>query len=228
LLFRHPVSATSHLLFCLWASYATLLLRRLCRADRLRCTSTAVFGLSMVFLYGASGLYHAIPARYPRAVAFFLCLDLSGIHLLIAGTCTPIFDFLLFGRLRLFLLMFIWVLALVGVAFVWILPRPIWPLDVALFVVAGAAGLVPIVPLSRAVGLAGMAWLIGGALIYLTGAGCETMRWPVLIPGVIGPHEILHFCDMGGTLCHVIFVVRFVLPFAKAQSGSGGAGRPIE
>ena len=34
---------------------------------------------------------------------------------------------------------------------------------------------------------------------------------PVLWPGVVGPHEVLHLCDLGGTLCHVVFVTRYVV-----------------
>src|SRR5262245_26374325 len=115
-LFRHPVSAGAHLLFCVWAIYATSLLRRLCGPHRLRRASVTVFGLSAIVLYAVSGLYHAIPSSQPELIALFLRLDLGSIHLLIAGTCTPVFVILMQGRARLVLLALTWVLALGGAA----------------------------------------------------------------------------------------------------------------
>jgi predicted membrane channel-forming protein YqfA (hemolysin III family) len=50
-------------------------------------------------------------------------------------------------------------------------------------------------------------------VLYTAGALCDWARWPVLLPGVVGSHEMLHVFDMGGTLFHVLFVVRYVLPF---------------
>src|SRR5262245_1252216 len=87
--FRHPVSALSHLLWCLWAVYAAALLWRLARPECRR--SLAVFGAGMALLYAASGVYHSIPADYPRLVTTFRRFDLAAIHLLIAATCTPLF-----------------------------------------------------------------------------------------------------------------------------------------
>jgi hemolysin III len=47
--------------------------------------------------------------------------------------------------------------------------------------------------------------------VYGFGGLCEAVRWPVLWPGVIGPHEVLHLCDMGGSTAHVVFVLHCVL-----------------
>ena len=69
--FRHPVSAVTHLLFCSWAIYATALFRRLNSGDRTRRIGATIFGASMVLLYEASGLHHAIPATHPRYIAIF-------------------------------------------------------------------------------------------------------------------------------------------------------------
>ena len=97
-IFRNPVSAGTHLLWCVLGMYITALLWKLSRGDRVRQLSTGAFGLSMVLLYGASCTYHAIPASYEWSVALFRKLDHSAIYVLIAGTGTPVFTVLLRGR----------------------------------------------------------------------------------------------------------------------------------
>jgi hemolysin III len=223
-LLRHPVSAATHLLWCLWALYATALLWRLAGRDRLRRWSVACFGLSMVLLYAASGAYHAVPAAWPTALHLLRLLDYSAIYVLIAGTYTPMFAVLLTGWPRPALLALVWGLALAGIASKWLLPEPPYEWTIGLYVAMGSVGLLAAWPLTRAVGARGMGWALLGGLIYSTGAVCEAARWPVLWPGVIGPHEILHLCDMAGTATHVFFVVRYVLPHQSLKRAARRAG----
>lgn len=49
--------------------------------------STAVFGVSMILLYTASTLYHAVP--YPRVKKVLKKFDHIAIYYLIAGSYTP-------------------------------------------------------------------------------------------------------------------------------------------
>ncbi len=213
-LFRNPVSAGTHLLWCLLGLYITGLLWRLSQGDRLRQLSTGTFGLSMILLYGASGLYHAVP-QDNALLAYFRKLDHSAIYVLIAGTYTPVFAILLRDPLRIVLLSLVWSLALVGIAAKWLLPWPPYALTVSLYIAMGWVGLIPAWQLIRAVGLRGMFWSLLGGIFYTIGGVCDAVKWPMLLPGVIGPHEVLHVCDMGGTLAHIFFIIRYVLPFRR-------------
>ena len=210
---RNPVSSLTHLGWCLWAVWVTGLLWKLARGNRWRQLSVGCFGLSMVLLYGASGTYHAIPASYPWSVVQFRKLDHSAIYILIAGSATPVFTVLLRGRLRVWMLSLMWGLAGAGVLCKWLLPAPPYSLTVALYVGMGWLGLIPAYALARVVGLRGLSWVFLSGVLYTAGALCDWASWPVLLPGVVGSHELLHVCDMGGTLLHVLFVVRYVLPF---------------
>jgi hemolysin III len=210
---RNPVSAGTHLVWCLWAMYVTALLWRLCRGDRLRRWSVGCFGLSMVLLYGASGAYHAIPSHAPILISYLRKLDHSAIYVLIAGTYTPMFAVLLGGRRRLALLSLVWALAAAGIASKWLLPWPPYWLTVGLYVGMGWVGVFAVQPLVRAVGLRGMGLAMVGGLLYTAGGICDAVQWPVLYPGVVGSHEVLHVLDMGGTFTHVVFVFRYILPF---------------
>jgi hemolysin III len=69
----------------------------------------------------------------------------------------------------------------------------------------------------RATGWRGLRWAIGGGLFYTLGAAIELARWPVLWPGVIQSHELLHFCDMAGTVCHLVFILNHVLPYQPSE-----------
>jgi len=212
--FRDPVSALTHFGFVLPAVYVTLLLCRLTRDDRTKRLSLAVFGASMILLYTASGLYHTIPLpRRSPTVEVFRRLDHSAIYVLIAGTYTPVFAVLLRGRQRAILLMAVWGFALAGIAAKWLLPYPPEGLTIALYLALGWLAVVPARSIFRAVGGRGIAWGLAGGLCYTIGAMFEYARWPVLVPGLVGWHEVFHVWVMAGTAFHVGFMLRFVVPF---------------
>ena len=89
--------------------------------DPRRVVASAVFGTSLVLLYGASTLYHAIPQ--PRAKGVLQRLDHAAIFLLIAGSYTPFALVSLRGPVGWSLLVGIWALAGLGVARVAAPPR---------------------------------------------------------------------------------------------------------
>jgi hemolysin III len=217
-IFRTPVSACTHLLWCVLGMYVTAILWRLARGDRVRQLSLGCFGLSMTLLYGASGLYHAFP-DVPPYLNYFRLIDHSAIYILIAGTYTPVCVVLLRGRLRIWTLVMMWGLAVVGIACKWIygLPAPntsdhYW-LTAGLYVAMGWLGLIPVAQLVKAVGYRGMAWGLLGGLLYTVGALFDVIKWPIPWPGVLGHHEVLHLCDMAATAVHIYFLIRYVLPY---------------
>src|SRR5262245_54091159 len=74
------------------------------------------FAFSMLFLYAASAIYHAVrvPAEHLR---YFLLVDVSAIYVLIAGTYTPVLLLLPSGCRRMAFFTTIWLFAGVGIAF---------------------------------------------------------------------------------------------------------------
>src|SRR3569623_292455 len=66
---------------------ATLVAFAAVRGDARAVVACAVFGTTLILLYTASTLYHAIPGELPRRV--LRPLDHIAIILLIAGTYTP-------------------------------------------------------------------------------------------------------------------------------------------
>ena len=80
--------------------------------DPWRVGAAMIFGLSLVFLYLASTLYHAIPV--PSLKRLFRTLDHCAIYVLIAGTYTPFLLVSMRGTLGWTLFCLVWGLAVLG------------------------------------------------------------------------------------------------------------------
>jgi channel protein (hemolysin III family) len=197
------------------AVVVTPFLVRFAGSDRGPRLIVLVFGLCMIALYSTSGLYHALRLP-PDELRVYQRLDMSAIYLMIAGTCTPVAGILLHGRFRAILLTGVWLLALVGIGSLWIRPKPDHAVLVGTYLGMGWLGMAGVWHYWRATGWRGLSWALGGGMLYTLGAVLELARWPILVPGVIGPHELLHFCDMAGTGCHVVFIVNYVLQYRPA------------
>jgi hemolysin III len=214
LVLRDPVSSGSHFLAAVCAVFVSLLFWRLTNHRRDRRPWVMVFGVTMVVLYAASATYHAL--RLPEEeLRFFQKLDQSAIYCLIAGTYTPIMAILLTGPLRRNLLLMMWGLALAGVVSQWVFPKPPYETTVAVYLGMGWIGFLGVRGYYRAVGWGGLKWGILGGICYTAGAIFDMLSWPVLWPGVIRSHEFLHLWDMLGTWCHVLFMVRYVIPYRR-------------
>jgi len=212
---RDPVSSSSHFVAAILALVATLFLYRLTQGDPARRLCALVFGGCMTLVYAASSLYHAVRLP-PDELRFFQRMDMSAIYLMIAGSCTPIVAILLTGRFRTLMLAGQWLLAAIGITSLWLLPKPDHAVLVTTYLAMGWLGTLGIWHYWRATGWRGITWAMTGAAFYTAGAAIELARWPVLIPGVVQSHELLHFCDIAGTTCHLVFISRFVLPYQPA------------
>jgi hemolysin III len=196
-----------------------MLLWRLTGGNLRRRLSVTLFGLSMVVLYAASGLFHALQLP-PTELRPFQKIDQSAIYTLIAGTCTPIMALLLSGAYRKWMLAGVWLMAFAGIACLWFLPKaPHWVM-VSLYLGMGWFGFSGIWHYYQAVGILGVFWAVGGAGLYTFGAICELTKWPTIWKGVIQSHEILHITDMAATFCFFVFVVRYVLPYRPSMQSS--------
>ncbi len=218
---RDPISSGTHLVACLFALFASALMWRLAaKRGRRAQLAIGVFGISMVILYASSGLYHALRLP-PERLRFYQLLDHSAIYILIAGTYTPAFYFLLPDRpYRRFCLAGIWLYALAGITCKWVIPDvPYW-LTVGLYIGMGWVGVLTMVEMLRAIGLRGMAWCAWGGLFYTLGGLADLFQWPRLVPGLFSHHEVFHLCAMAGTFCHVIFMMKYVLPCRRRSARS--------
>jgi hemolysin III len=206
--FHEPFSSLSHLTFAAFMLFAGLVLLRLVRRHSVwRRWAVGLYAASAVLLYVASGLFHGVRYDSPSTQELFRRLDLSGIFLLIAGSYLPVFAYLLAGRLRTAITAAVGGLAVVGVMLVWVLDAPRSGTMVPIYAGLALIGLLPLPHYLRRAGWRAVAWMVAAAGVYAVGGVCEVLKWPVLVPDFIGPHEVLHVTDVLGTLSHLGLVV---------------------
>ena len=159
----------------------------------------SVFAATMVLLYAASMLYHAVP--HPRAKRLLRKLDHGAIYLLIAGTYTPLALLALPLASGVPLLIVVWAGALLGIGFrVFWIGAPRW-LYVLLYIALGWAAMMYVVDLFNA-NAATMVLVVVGGLCYTAGAIIYGLKKPNPVPGVFGFHEIFHTLTVIAFLCH--------------------------
>ncbi len=209
---REPVNGLTHLAAALLACLGlVVLLARATSAEQI--VAFTIFGLSLISMYAASTLYHLLPLS-PAGVARLRRVDHMMIFVLIAGTYTPFCLLALESGWRAELLSLVWGLAACGVLLklVW-MEAPRW-LSVALYLGMGWVAVLAAPALFRAVPTEGMAWVLGGGLVYTAGALIYGLRRPNLVPGVLGFHEVWHLFVIVGSACHYWAVLWYVAPLA--------------
>ena len=208
---REPVSGLTHLAGVLLALVAliVLLTRAAGRVDQL--VAFGIFGLSLIALYGASAMYHLLPVS-PAATARLRRLDHITIFILIAGTYTPVCMLALEGGWRAGMLGLVWTLALCGVALklLW-MEAPRW-LSVGVYLAMGWLAVIPASAIFRAIPSGGIAWILGGGLVYSAGALIYALKRPNPVPGVFGFHELWHLFVLAGSACHFWAMLRYIAP----------------
>ena len=185
------------------AGLVVLLMLAAATRDPWRITACSVYASTLVLLYAASTLYHALSAT--RARRILRVLDHSAIFLLIAGTYTPFALVLLRGPWGWTLLAIVWSLAVAGVAAKAVFGAR-WPiLSTALYIGMGWTVLIAVKPLVEHVPPAGIAWLLAGGLAY-TG-GVVFYAWTRLRYS----HAVWHLFVLAGSVCHYVAVVLYVV-----------------
>jgi len=165
--------------------------------------SAIVFGVTLLLLYLASTLYHALTGT--PAERLFQILDHAAIYLLIAGTYTPFTLVTLRPVGGWWLFGVVWGLATVGVVAeaAWV-TRPRW-VSVVIFVAMGWLVLVMRGPLVEHLRPAGLWLLVAGGVSYTVGALFYVSERRYM-------HAVFHLFVLGGSVLHFLAVLFFVLP----------------
>jgi len=172
------------------------------RGDAAFIVGASVFAATMVLLYLASTLYHALPVG--RAKGVFRVIEHSAIFLLIAGTYTPFTLGVLRGTWGWALLGLVWGIAVTGVVLKALnrLTHPI--LTTSLYLLMGWLIVIAAEPLSERVPASGLLWLVAGGLAYTIG-----VIFFALDSRLRYGHFIWHLFVMGGTACHYFAVLGY-------------------
>ena len=212
--FLEPLNTLTHLIAALLAAIGVTLLLWLSRPAPGKMLSLLVYGVSLVLLFLASTLLHGLKVN--RRIRFWLNrFDHMAIFLLIAGTYTPIVYNLFPSGWRWPVLAAVWLVALMGMGYKLASVRIHGFVNVSIYVLLGWGGAVPLalsVELATLIPSRGMMLLLMGGLIYSTGFVIYYRQRPDPWPGVFGHHEIWHLFVIGGSLCHYLFMLLYVIP----------------
>ena len=171
------------------------------RGDPAGIAGAAVFATTMVLLYVASTLFHALPPN--RAKRVFQILDHSAIYLLIAGTYTPFTLGVLRGVWGWTLFGLVWGLAVVGTVFKAFGGVRYTTFSTWVYLAMGWLVLIAIEPVWTLVPTWGLFWLVSGGIAYTAGTVffmAERIRYF---------HFVWHLFVVLGTTCHFVAVLRY-------------------
>ncbi len=160
--------------------------------------TVTIFGSSLILLYLASTLYHAIP--YVRAKKVLQVVDHSAIFVLIAGSYTPFTLNLLNNWVGYTVCIAVWVIALIGIVFQPWLMKKSDKLNTALYLAQGWCVLFAAKPLIEVIPFNGLILLVAGGLLY--SVGTIFFIWQRLPYH----HAIWHMFVLGGSITHYFAV----------------------
>lgn len=161
---------------------------------------TSLFSATVIFLYLASTIYHALPMGKAKRV--FRVIEHSTIFLLIAGTYTPFTLGVLRGVWGWTLFVVVWGLAVAGVVLKAFNKDTSPILSTGLYLFMGWIVVIAIDPLVARVPTAGLLWLIAGGLSYTVGVAFFATDSRLQYG-----HLIWHLFVMAGTACHYFAVL---------------------
>jgi hemolysin III len=170
--------------------------------DPWKIGSFALYGTALVELYLVSTLYHAVRGPAKRV---FRRLDHTSIYVLIAGTYAPFALVSLRGNWGYPLLAAVWILAAVGVLQEFLVRTRIRGLSVSLYLLMGWLALAVFVPLSAAIGSAGMALLFAGGVLYTIG-----VFFYLVDEKYAHSHGVFHLFVLAGSVLHFLVVIFYV------------------
>ena len=222
--FHDPVSSLTHLLAAPVFLVLSFFLLRRGRGNAARLIFLGIFAFASVFLLSMSGVYHMMESG-GTARAVMGRLDHSAIFVLIAGTFTPVHGILFRGWARWGPLLLIWTCAITGITLKSIFLDDLDEgLGLSFFLGLGWIGILSAAVLWQRYGFRFVRLLLLGAALYTVGSVLEYFNWPVLIPGVVGPHELFHVAVLAALGCHWAWVFQFASGEVRPPGRSTGVG----
>lgn len=198
---------------------ASLLLPKAYAAGPEHFLACAVFLVAGGMVFLTSSTYHflhdglEISSRLERFLEDF---DHYCIYLFIAGTYTPFLLKAVAPSWRVFLLIAVWVVAVLGIVYTKLRPHLFAVLQsravyTSLFVLMGGIIVVRSSDVYSHLSPTQLSLFMGGNLAYLLGAiGYATQR-PVLFEGLFGYHELWHIMVLLGAMLHFACIYSFYI-----------------
>lgn len=202
---EESLNITSHALGFLLSivALAALLEHAIPTGDARLIISVCLFGLSLVFLYGTSTMYHSSKNQTRRG--WLRILDHVSIYILIAGTYTPFTLVTLQGTIGWAIFGASWGMALTGIILKLFFTGKYRLLSTLMYVLMGWLIVFAIGPLIDNLPRPGLSWLVAGGLAYTSGAALYSIK------KIRFNHAIFHGFVLLGSSCHFMAVYFYVI-----------------
>jgi len=195
----------SHLAGMIAAAVGTLFLILRAAESTSMMVTALVYGLSVVFVFLASSLYHAFKQKEDE-LSFWRKMDRLAIFIMIAGSYTPICYFFLDPPWRLVMISIQWGLVGFGVVSQLFFPRAPRVIFAVIYLVMGWLALLPMAQLLSAMTASQKTLLFSGGAAFTLGAVFYASKRPRIIPGVFSFHELFHVMVLVGASCHYAMI----------------------
>lgn len=163
-----------------------------------KLVSFAVYGGSLILLYGASTFYHSL--RRPKLKKIFRTIDHCAIFVLIAGSYTPFTMLVLGGAWGWTLFIIVWTLAILGIFLKIFFKNRFNILSTSLYLLMGWLVVVAVEPLIERLHINGLYWLMAGGFSYTIGVIFYTLDKRKFF------HAIWHLFVLAGSTFHYLAI----------------------
>ncbi|MFV0481644.1 MAG: PAQR family membrane homeostasis protein TrhA [Campylobacteraceae bacterium] len=174
------------------------------KGDVFKVVSFAIYGGTLVILYGFSTLYHSI--RHAKAKKVLQKFDHISIYLLIAGSYTPFALVSMRGAWGWSIFGVVWGLCVFGIVQELFQKSEKRILSLVIYVLMGWLVVVAIKPLVASLATGGVVLLVLGGLFYTGG-----IYFFINDERVRHYHGIWHLFVLAGSICHFFTFLFFVL-----------------
>jgi len=181
-----------------------------CYGNAWQVVSVSIYGSTLIILYTASTLYHAITNVTAKKV--LRVIDHISVYLLIAGTYTPFTLVLLRqnGAIGWVIFGIVWGISIVGMALsALMIGKKFTKIELLIYIILGwiiVLAFPSILKVMKAANIInGIYWLIGGGILYTVGTLFYIAKNKKFF------HSIWHIFVLLGTVCHFISIMFYVL-----------------
>lgn len=164
-----------------------------------------IYGISVVFLFSASTLYHAFK-KEENELSFWRKMDRLAIFFMIAGTFTPICYFCLDGSYKWMMIAFQWSLVGVGLISQIFFPGAPRKLYAVIYLFMGWSALFTLKQMLASMSSSQAILLVSGGVSFTIGAIIYAVKKPRMIPGVFSFHELFHIMVLIGGILHYAMI----------------------
>jgi hemolysin III len=172
------------------------------RADNMAIIAATLFAATMISMFLASTLYHAIQHQGVKRI--LRKIDHSVIFIFIAGTYTPFCLSGLKGAWGWSLFAAEWFLALTGIMLNILDIKALKKIEITAYILMGWAIVVGCVPLIRSVPIQSVILLVAGGIAYTMGTFWYRKK------NIAHTHAVWHTFVLIGTICHWFSIWYFI------------------